>query len=63
MMFHYWHMYREETFTWIGIKRVLNRFLHRAEAVQMITGKSYRLEKSRKTSNDTKAPTGSSAEE
>ena len=41
---------------------ILDRFLHRAEVVQ-ITGKSYRLEKSKKSSNDTKAPTGSRTEE
>ena len=41
---------------------ILDRFLHRAEVVQ-ITGKSYRLEKSKKSSNDTKAPTGPRTEE
>lgn len=41
---------------------ILDRFLHRAELIQ-ITGKSYRLDKCRKSSNSTKAPTGSTAEE
>ena len=41
---------------------ILDRFLHRAEVVQ-ITGKSYRLEKPKKSSNDTKAPTGSKADD
>lgn len=41
---------------------ILDRFLQQAELVQ-ITGKSYRLEKARKTSKGTKAPTGSDAEE
>jgi len=40
---------------------ILDRFLHRAELVQ-ITGKSYRLEKSEKSSKGTKAPTGSNAD-
>ena len=39
-----------------------DRFLHRAELVQ-ITGKSYRLEKAKKSPNDTKTPTGSKADE
>jgi transposase len=25
-MFHYWHRYRDGTLTWIGLKRILNRF-------------------------------------
>jgi DNA replication protein DnaC len=41
---------------------ILDRFLHRAEVLQL-TGRSYRLEKARKSSKDTKAPTGSAAEE
>ena len=41
---------------------ILDRFLQQAEVVQ-ITGKSYRLEKAKKTSKGTKAPTGSDAEE
>ena len=41
---------------------ILDRFLHRAEVVQ-ITGKSFRLEKHKKSSNDTKAPTGSKADD
>ncbi|MGN6545000.1 MAG: IS21-like element helper ATPase IstB [Aureliella sp.] len=41
---------------------ILDRFLHRSEIIQ-ITGKSYRLEISRKNPKSTKAPTGSSAEE
>lgn len=44
---------------------ILDRFLHRAELIQ-ITGKSYRLDnsdKSEKTPNSTKAPTGSTTEE
>ena len=41
---------------------ILERFLHRAELIQ-ITGKSYRLEKNEKSSNSTKAPTGSAVEE
>ncbi len=36
---------------------ILDRFLHRSELVQ-ITGKSYRLENSQKSSKGTKAPTG-----
>jgi DNA replication protein DnaC len=40
---------------------ILDRFLHRAELIQ-ITGKSYRLDKTGKSANSTKAPTGSSAE-
>lgn len=40
---------------------ILDRFLHHAELIQ-ITGKSYRLDKSQKTSKGTKAPTGSDAE-
>lgn len=40
---------------------ILDRFLHRAELVQ-ISGKSYRLDKSVKSSKSTKAPTGSPAE-
>jgi DNA replication protein DnaC len=41
---------------------ILDRFLHHAEVLQL-TGRSYRLEKARKSSKDTKAPTGSAAEE
>lgn len=41
---------------------ILDRFLHHAEVLQ-ITGRSYRLEKSGKSSKGTKAPTGSAAEE
>jgi DNA replication protein DnaC len=41
---------------------ILDRFLHRAELIQ-ITGKSYRLDKSEKSSNSTKVPTGSTTEE
>jgi DNA replication protein DnaC len=41
---------------------ILDRFLHHAELIQ-INGKSYRLDKSQKTSKGTKAPTGSVAEE
>lgn len=40
---------------------ILDRFLHHAELIQ-INGKSYRLDKSQKTSKGTKAPTGSVAE-
>ena len=40
---------------------ILDRFLHHAELIQ-INGKSYRLDKSQKTSKGTKAPTGSDAE-
>lgn len=40
---------------------ILDRFLHHAELIQ-INGKSYRLDKSQKTSKGTKAPTGSNAE-
>ncbi len=40
---------------------ILDRFLHHAELIQ-INGKSYRLDKSQKTSKGTKAPTGSAAE-
>lgn len=41
---------------------ILDRFLHRSELIQ-ITGRSYRMENSRKSSNSTKAPTGSTSEE
>ncbi len=41
---------------------ILDRFLQQAEVIQ-IAGKSYRLEKAKKTSKGTKAPTGSDAEE
>jgi len=41
---------------------ILDRFLHHAEMIQ-ITGKSYRLENREKGSKDTKAPTGSAADE
>ncbi len=41
---------------------ILDRFLQQAEVVQ-ITGKSYRLEKAKKTPKGTKAPTGFDAEE
>jgi DNA replication protein DnaC len=41
---------------------ILDRFLHHAEMIQ-ITGKSYRLENREKGSKDTKAPTGSPADE
>jgi DNA replication protein DnaC len=41
---------------------ILDRFLHHAEVIQ-ITGRSYRLEKSQKTSKGTKAPTGSDADD
>ncbi len=40
---------------------ILDRFLHRSELVQ-ITGKSYRLENSQKSSKSTKAPTGSTSD-
>ena len=40
---------------------ILDRFLHHAELIQ-INGKSFRLDKSQKTSKGTKAPTGSVAE-
>ncbi len=40
---------------------ILDRFLHHAELIQ-INGKSYRLDKSQKTSKGTKAPTRSVAE-
>ncbi len=40
---------------------ILDRFLHRSELVQ-ITGKSYRLENSQKSSKGTKAPTGSTSD-
>lgn len=40
---------------------ILDRFLNRSELVH-INGKSYRLEKSTKTSKGTKAPTGSDAD-
>ncbi len=40
---------------------ILDRFLHHAELIQ-INGKSYRPDKSQKTSKGTKAPTGSAAE-
>ena len=41
---------------------ILDRFLHRAEVLQ-ITGRSYRLATREKGSKDTKAPTGSAADE
>jgi hypothetical protein len=41
---------------------ILDRFLHRAELI-LITGKNYRLDKSEKASNGTKAPIGSTTEE
>jgi DNA replication protein DnaC len=41
---------------------ILDRFLHHSELIQ-ITGKSYRLATREKTSKDTKAPTGSTADE
>ena len=41
---------------------ILDRFLHRSEFIQ-ITGKSYRMESSKKRSKSTKAQTGSNAEE
>ena len=41
---------------------ILDRFLHRAEVVQ-ITGKSFRLENSQKVPKNTKAPPGSETEE
>ena len=40
---------------------ILDRFLHHAELIQ-INGKSFRLDKSQRTSKGTKAPTGSVAE-
>ncbi len=39
-----------------------DRFLHHSEVVQ-ITGRSYRMGESSKSSNRTKAPTGSATEE
>jgi DNA replication protein DnaC len=41
---------------------ILDRFLHHAELIQ-ITGRSYRLGNREKSPKDTKAPTGSAAEE
>jgi len=41
---------------------ILDRFLHHSELIQ-ITGKSYRLANREKGSKDTKAPTGSAADE
>ena len=41
---------------------ILDRFLHHAEMIQ-ITGKSYRLANREKAPKDTKAPTGSAADE
>ncbi len=41
---------------------ILDRFLADSEVIQL-NGRSYRLDKSRKTSNSTKAPTGSKTEE
>jgi len=41
---------------------ILDRFMHRSEVVQ-ITGRSYRMGNSGKSSNSTKAPTGSPTEE
>lgn len=41
---------------------ILDRFLHRSEVIQ-ITGRSYRMGNSKKSSNGTKAQTGRSAEE
>jgi DNA replication protein DnaC len=41
---------------------ILDRFLHHAELVQ-ITGRSYRLENREKAPKETKAPTGSAADE
>ena len=41
---------------------ILDRFLHHSDVIQ-ITGRSYRLDKSRKSSNSTKAQTGSATEE
>ena len=41
---------------------ILDRFLHHAELIQ-ITGRSYRLENREKAPNETKASTGSAADE
>ena len=41
---------------------ILDRFLHHAEVIQ-ITGRSYRLASREKAPKDTKAPTGSAADE
>ncbi|MHB8954545.1 MAG: IS21-like element helper ATPase IstB [Pirellulaceae bacterium] len=41
---------------------ILDRFLHHAELIQ-ITGRSYRLENREKAPKETKAPTGSAADE
>ena len=41
---------------------ILDRFLHHSEVIQ-ITGRSYRMGNPRKSSNSTKAPTGSATEE
>ncbi len=41
---------------------ILDRFLHHSEVIQ-ITGRSYRIRNSEKSSNSTKAPTGSPTEE
>ena len=41
---------------------ILDRFLHHAELIQ-ITGRSYRLGNREKEPKDTKAPTGSAADE
>jgi DNA replication protein DnaC len=41
---------------------ILDRFLHHAEVIQ-ITGKSYRLATREKAPKETKAPTGSAADE
>lgn len=41
---------------------ILDRFLHHSDVIQ-ITGRSYRMGNSGKSSNSTKAPTGSAAEE
>jgi len=41
---------------------ILDRFLHHAELIQ-ITGRSYRLGNREKGPKDTKAPTGSTADE
>jgi DNA replication protein DnaC len=41
---------------------ILDRFLHHSDVIQ-ITGRSYRMGNSGKSSNSTKAPTGSATEE
>ena len=45
-----------------SVTAILDRFLNLTDVVQL-TGKSYRLDKSEKSLQSTKTPTGSAAEE